>query len=115
MGWFTLHVFAFQPHVDFGLKLFGADLMSIPGLYRFVQVQLLTIILILFVFSPAISLMHITNCILLDLRRWYVLYSAFLSSAEPLICLLGSGAVFRNIFVPRYEYNNIWQFGFIHE
>lgn len=29
-----------QPHVDFGLKLGGADLMSIPGLYRFVQVFL---------------------------------------------------------------------------
>lgn len=28
-----------QPHVDFGLKLLGADLMSIPGLYRFVQVR----------------------------------------------------------------------------
>lgn len=26
-----------QPHVDFGLKLLGADLMSIPGLYRVVQ------------------------------------------------------------------------------
>ncbi|XP_057769257.1 synaptotagmin-1-like [Salvia miltiorrhiza] len=26
-----------KPHVDFGLKLGGADLMSIPGLYRFVQ------------------------------------------------------------------------------
>lgn len=26
-----------KPHVDFGLKLFGADVMSIPGLYRFVQ------------------------------------------------------------------------------
>ncbi|KAK6136612.1 hypothetical protein DH2020_029645 [Rehmannia glutinosa] len=26
-----------QPHVDFGLRLLGADLMSIPGLYRFVQ------------------------------------------------------------------------------
>ncbi|KAF5448977.1 hypothetical protein F2P56_029467 [Juglans regia] len=26
-----------KPHVDFGLKLVGADLMSIPGLYRFVQ------------------------------------------------------------------------------
>ncbi|KAF2310138.1 hypothetical protein GH714_006703 [Hevea brasiliensis] len=26
-----------QPHVDFGLKLLGADAMSIPGLYRFVQ------------------------------------------------------------------------------
>ena len=31
--------FILQPHVDFGLKLFGADLMSIPGLYRFVQVR----------------------------------------------------------------------------
>lgn len=29
-----------QPHVDFGLKLLGADVMSIPGLYRFVQVVL---------------------------------------------------------------------------
>jgi Ca2+-dependent lipid-binding protein len=26
-----------KPHVDFGLKLFGADVMAIPGLYRFVQ------------------------------------------------------------------------------
>ncbi|XAR72705.1 hypothetical protein NMG60_11019436 [Bertholletia excelsa] len=26
-----------KPHVDFGLKLIGADLMSIPGLYRFIQ------------------------------------------------------------------------------
>ncbi|KAL8109771.1 synaptotagmin-2-like [Apium graveolens] len=26
-----------KPHVDFGLKLLGADLMSIPGVYRFVQ------------------------------------------------------------------------------
>ncbi|TQE07571.1 hypothetical protein C1H46_006891 [Malus baccata] len=26
-----------QPHVDFGLKLLGADAMAIPGLYRFVQ------------------------------------------------------------------------------
>uniref|UniRef100_A0A2P2KZP5 Uncharacterized protein MANES_05G145400 n=1 Tax=Rhizophora mucronata TaxID=61149 RepID=A0A2P2KZP5_RHIMU len=27
-----------KPHVDFGLKLLGADTMSIPGLYRFIQV-----------------------------------------------------------------------------
>ncbi|OVA19834.1 C2 calcium-dependent membrane targeting [Macleaya cordata] len=26
-----------KPHVDFGIKLLGADAMSIPGLYRFVQ------------------------------------------------------------------------------
>ncbi|KAJ6840023.1 synaptotagmin-2-like [Iris pallida] len=26
-----------KPHVDFGLKLFGADVMSIPGVYRYVQ------------------------------------------------------------------------------
>lgn len=26
-----------KPHVDFGLKLLGADVMSVPGLYRFVQ------------------------------------------------------------------------------
>ncbi|VFR03576.1 unnamed protein product [Cuscuta campestris] len=26
-----------KPHVDFGLKLLGADVMSIPGLYTFVQ------------------------------------------------------------------------------
>ncbi|KAI7737646.1 hypothetical protein M8C21_001779 [Ambrosia artemisiifolia] len=29
-----------KPHVDFGLRLFGADLMSVPGLYRFVQEQI---------------------------------------------------------------------------
>ena len=27
-----------QPHVDFGMKILGGDIMSIPGLYRFVQV-----------------------------------------------------------------------------
>ncbi|EPS74285.1 hypothetical protein M569_00465 [Genlisea aurea] len=26
-----------KPHIDFGLKLAGADVMSIPGLYRFLQ------------------------------------------------------------------------------
>lgn len=26
-----------KPHVDFGLKLMGADVMAVPGLYRFVQ------------------------------------------------------------------------------
>ncbi|KAI3960594.1 hypothetical protein MKX01_003768 [Papaver californicum] len=26
-----------KPHVDFGLKVLGADLMAVPGLYRFVQ------------------------------------------------------------------------------
>ena len=31
-----------QPHVDFGLKLVGADAMAIPGLYRFAQVASLT-------------------------------------------------------------------------
>lgn len=30
-----------QPHVDFGLKVMGADLMSIPGLYWFIQVKYL--------------------------------------------------------------------------
>lgn len=29
-----------QPHVDFGIKLFGADAMAIPGLYAYVQVTL---------------------------------------------------------------------------
>lgn len=28
-----------KPHVDFGLKVLGGDIMSVPGLYRFVQVQ----------------------------------------------------------------------------
>lgn len=31
-----------QPHVDFGLKLLGADVMAIPILYSFVQVFLTT-------------------------------------------------------------------------
>lgn len=35
-----------QPHVDFGLKLLGADVMSIPGLYRFVQVILFFLIVV---------------------------------------------------------------------
>jgi len=36
----TYMLFTFlQPHVDFGLKLLGADLMAIPGLYGFVQVR----------------------------------------------------------------------------
>ncbi|MQL99449.1 hypothetical protein Taro_032165 [Colocasia esculenta] len=26
-----------KPHIDFGLKILGADVMAIPGLYRFVQ------------------------------------------------------------------------------
>ncbi|QCE07933.1 synaptotagmin-3 isoform X1 [Vigna unguiculata] len=26
-----------KPHVDFGMKVYGGDIMSIPGLYRFVQ------------------------------------------------------------------------------
>ena len=44
--WNSSHTyFILQPHVDFGLKLIGADLMSIPGLYRFVQVQHLSAIL----------------------------------------------------------------------
>ncbi|XP_062218990.1 synaptotagmin-2-like isoform X1 [Phragmites australis] len=30
-----------KPHVDFGLKLLGADLMAIPGLYAFVQIWIL--------------------------------------------------------------------------
>ncbi|KAG6537042.1 hypothetical protein ZIOFF_002120 [Zingiber officinale] len=33
----TLYFEASSPHVDFGLKLVGADLMAVPGLYRFVQ------------------------------------------------------------------------------
>lgn len=35
------YAFLLQPHVDFGLKLLGADLMAIPGLYRYVQVSFL--------------------------------------------------------------------------
>lgn len=33
--------FFFQPHVDFGMNILGGDIMSIPGLYQFVQVLLL--------------------------------------------------------------------------
>lgn len=28
-----------QPHIDFGLKLLGGDVMAIPGLYHFAQVS----------------------------------------------------------------------------
>lgn len=38
-AWFEISQFLLQPHVDFGLKVVGCDLMAIPGLYRFVQVQ----------------------------------------------------------------------------
>ncbi|KAL5990600.1 hypothetical protein ACLOJK_011502 [Asimina triloba] len=33
----ALKVVDLQPHVDFGLKVLGGDIMAIPGLYRFVQ------------------------------------------------------------------------------
>lgn len=33
-----LIMFNFQPHVDFGMRVSGGDIMSIPGIYRFVQV-----------------------------------------------------------------------------
>ena len=29
-----------KPHIDFGMKVLGGDLMSIPGLYRLVQVRI---------------------------------------------------------------------------
>lgn len=29
-----------QPHVDFGFRLLGGDVMAIPGLYQYVQVNL---------------------------------------------------------------------------
>jgi hypothetical protein len=36
----TYMLFTFlQPHVDFGLKLLGADLMAMPGLFGFAQVR----------------------------------------------------------------------------
>lgn len=105
MACFTLHVFAFQPHVDFGLKLFGADLMSIPGLYRFIQVQLLTN----HFYSICILPRHLSHAHhkLYSSGFKYLVYSAFLSSAEPLICLLGSGVVFSNIFVQKSGYYNM--------
>ncbi|CAL5383442.1 unnamed protein product [Camellia sinensis] len=34
---FGAHYMMEMPHVDFGLKVLGADAMSIPGLYKFVQ------------------------------------------------------------------------------
>ncbi|VAI91612.1 unnamed protein product [Triticum turgidum subsp. durum] len=37
-----------KPHVDFGLKLLGGDVMAIPGLYRFVQEQISKQIAILY-------------------------------------------------------------------
>ena len=49
---FALVSFILQPHVDFGLKLIGADLMSIPGLYRIVQVNDHILKLPIFIFFP---------------------------------------------------------------
>lgn len=34
----SFHLQFFQPKVDFGLKVMGGDIMSIPGLYRYIQV-----------------------------------------------------------------------------
>lgn len=33
--------FPLQPHLGFGMKVLGADIMSIPGLYRYIQVLFL--------------------------------------------------------------------------
>lgn len=29
-----------QPHVDFGFRLLGGDVMAIPGFYQYVQVNI---------------------------------------------------------------------------
>lgn len=50
----SIYLFLFlQPHVDFGLKLVGADLMSIPGLYRVIQVRCLYTFFCCFVHSAS--------------------------------------------------------------
>jgi hypothetical protein len=54
-----------QPHVDFGLKLVGADLMSIPGVYRIVQVHDLQLLICLFdprpivILRPRVAYIHL--------------------------------------------------------
>ncbi|XP_017698036.2 synaptotagmin-2-like isoform X2 [Phoenix dactylifera] len=44
-----------QPHVDFGLKLLGADVMAIPGLYRFVQETIKTQVANMYLWPKALQ------------------------------------------------------------
>nr|XP_051198805.1 synaptotagmin-3 isoform X2 [Lolium perenne] len=45
-----------KPHVDFGFKLLGGDVMAIPGLYRFVQDQIAKQIAILYHWPKVIEI-----------------------------------------------------------
>uniref|UniRef100_A0ACD5ZEF0 Uncharacterized protein n=2 Tax=Avena sativa TaxID=4498 RepID=A0ACD5ZEF0_AVESA len=45
-----------KPHVDFGFKLLGGDVMAIPGLYRFVQEQIAKQIAILYHWPKVIEI-----------------------------------------------------------
>ncbi|KAK6939325.1 C2 domain [Dillenia turbinata] len=44
-----------KPHVDFGLKLLGADAMAIPGLYRFVQELIKEQVAIMYLWPKALE------------------------------------------------------------
>ncbi|XP_008788435.2 synaptotagmin-2-like isoform X1 [Phoenix dactylifera] len=44
-----------KPHVDFGLKLLGADVMAIPGLYRFVQETIKTQVANMYLWPKALQ------------------------------------------------------------
>lgn len=44
-----------KPHVDFGLKLLGADVMAVPGLYRFVQETIKTQVASMYLWPKALE------------------------------------------------------------
>ncbi|PWZ52677.1 hypothetical protein Zm00014a_015832 [Zea mays] len=44
-----------KPHVDFGLKILGADVMAIPGLYRFVQETIKKQVAIMYLWPKALE------------------------------------------------------------
>ncbi|KAB1199637.1 Synaptotagmin-3 [Morella rubra] len=45
-----------KPHVDFGMKILGGDVMSIPGLYRFVQESIKKQIAILYIWPQTLEI-----------------------------------------------------------
>ncbi|KAM7260516.1 hypothetical protein ACFE04_011189 [Oxalis oulophora] len=80
-----------NPHVDFGLKVIGADVMSIPGLYRFVQLRNTSykefekvLAIILGIMSAAIILAEATLLPSVDLSLISILIDSYLGMTMPL-------------------------------
>ncbi|XP_020524310.1 synaptotagmin-3 isoform X2 [Amborella trichopoda] len=50
-----------KPHVDFGLKLLGGDIMAIPGLYRYVQEKIKEQIVCLYLWPKVLEIPILEN------------------------------------------------------